>query len=117
MQRLVEEWPVDVERVALLGHSMGGLILRAACAVATGEDRPWVARVTDLVTLGTPHLGAPLAAGVGSGARALARLPETAAFGRVTLVRWLNDAGEARPKQLAPPIALADLFARLAAAT
>jgi hypothetical protein len=83
MQRLVEEWPVDVERVALIGHSMGGLILRAACAVATGEDRPWAARVTDLVTLGTPHLGAPLAAGVGSGARALARLPETAAFGRI----------------------------------
>jgi len=29
---------------------------------------------------------------------------------------WLDDAGKALPKQLAPPIALADLFARLAAA-
>jgi hypothetical protein len=38
------------------------------------------------------------------------------ADGKVTLVRWLNDEGEARPKQLAPPIPLADLFARLAAA-
>jgi UDP-2,3-diacylglucosamine pyrophosphatase LpxH len=38
------------------------------------------------------------------------------ADGNITLVRWLDDAGEARPKQLAPPIALADLFARLAAA-
>ena len=37
------------------------------------------------------------------------------ADGKVTLVRWLNDDGEARPKQLAPPIALADLFARLRA--
>ena len=36
-----------------------------------------------MVTLGTPHLGAPLAGGVGTGARALARLPETAAFGRI----------------------------------
>ncbi len=36
-----------------------------------------------MVTLGTPHLGAPLAGGVGSGARALARLPETAPFGRI----------------------------------
>jgi hypothetical protein len=39
------------------------------------------------------------------------------ADGKVTLVRWLNDAGEARPKQLAPPIALTDLFARLRAAS
>jgi UDP-2,3-diacylglucosamine pyrophosphatase LpxH len=38
------------------------------------------------------------------------------ADGNVTLVRWLNDAGEARPKQLTPPIALTDLFARLRAA-
>jgi UDP-2,3-diacylglucosamine pyrophosphatase LpxH len=38
------------------------------------------------------------------------------ADGNITLVRWLNDVGEPRPKQLAPPIALADLFARLAAA-
>jgi pimeloyl-ACP methyl ester carboxylesterase len=83
MQRLVDEWPTGVEQVALLGHSMGGLILRAACGVATAGDGRWTARVTDLVTLGTPHLGAPLAGGVGSGARALARLPETAAFGRI----------------------------------
>jgi hypothetical protein len=31
-------------------------------------------------------------------------------------VRWLNDEGEARPKELAPPVPLAELFARLAAA-
>jgi pimeloyl-ACP methyl ester carboxylesterase len=85
----VDEWPVGVERVALVGHSMGGLILRAACAVGastatgTGVDRRWTTRVSDLVTLGTPHLGAPLAGAVGHGARALARLPETSAFGRI----------------------------------
>ena len=83
LQSLVEEWPVEVERLALVGHSMGGLVMRAACAVATDVDAPWTQRVTDVVTLGTPHLGAPLAAGVGHGARALARLPETAAFGRI----------------------------------
>ena len=83
LQRLVDRWPVAVEQVALVGHSMGGLILRAACAVGPVEERPWTGRVSHLVTLGTPHLGAPLAGGVGSGARALARLPETAAFGRI----------------------------------
>jgi len=84
MQRLVEEWPADVERIALVGHSMGGLILRAAGAVATPDDTsPWTERVSDVVTLGTPHLGAPIARGIGHGSRGMARLPETAAFGRI----------------------------------
>lgn len=83
LQRLVEAWPVDVTRVALVGHSMGGLIIRAAGAVASDADEPWAARVSDVVTLGTPHLGAPIARGIGHGSRGLARLPETAAFGRI----------------------------------
>lgn len=83
LQRLLGEWPADIERIALVGHSMGGLVMRAACAVAVEAERPWTGLVTDVVTLGTPHLGAPLAGGVGHGARALARWPETAAFGRI----------------------------------
>lgn len=83
MQRLVEAWPVPVDRVALVGHSMGGLILRAAGAVASDVDAPWTDRVSDVVTLGTPHLGAPIARGIGHGSRGLSRLPETAAFGRI----------------------------------
>jgi len=83
LQDLTEAWPVDLDRLVLVGHSMGGLVIRSACSVLTAADRPWAERVTDVVTLGTPHLGAPLAAGVGTGATALARLPETAAFGRI----------------------------------
>ena len=83
MQRLVEAWPVEVERVALVGHSMGGLILRAAGAVASDVEARWTDRVSDVVTLGTPHLGAPIARGIGHGSRGLSRLPETAAFGRI----------------------------------
>ncbi|MFL6151866.1 MAG: hypothetical protein ACJ72B_05740, partial [Ornithinibacter sp.] len=83
MQPLVDAWPVEVERIALVGHSMGGLIMRAAGAVATEADRPWADLVSDVVTLATPHLGAPVARGVGHGSRGLGRLPETAAFGRV----------------------------------
>lgn len=83
LQRLTEEWPVDVTRIALVGHSMGGLVMRAAGAVAAEAERPWTGLVSDVVTLGTPHLGAPLARGVGHGSRGLARLPETSAFGRI----------------------------------
>ncbi|MCY4745384.1 alpha/beta fold hydrolase [Pelomonas sp. UHG3] len=47
--------------LTLLGHSMGGLLARSALAQAGG--RHWPARVQALVTLGTPHLGAPLERG------------------------------------------------------
>lgn len=83
VQRVVEGWPVPVTRIALVGHSLGGLVIRAAGAVADGVDDPWRERVTDVVTLGAPHLGAPIAWGIGHGSRGLGRLPETAAFGRI----------------------------------
>ncbi|MGB0099914.1 MAG: hypothetical protein WBP61_06500 [Nocardioides sp.] len=82
-QRLVEAWPVPVSRIALVGHSMGGLVVRAAGAVAGDVSEPWTDLVSDVVTLGTPHLGAPIARGVGHGSRGLGRLPETAPLGRV----------------------------------
>lgn len=85
-QRLVDEWPVEVTRIALVGHSLGGLVMRAASAVLTDVDVRWAELVTDVVTLGTPHLGAPIARGIGHGSAGLGRLPETAAFGR--LLDW-----------------------------
>ena len=83
MQDLVDAWPVEITQIALVGHSLGGLVMRAAAAVTTEADRPWAERVTDVVTLGSPHLGSPIAAGVGRGSAALALLPEAAAFGRI----------------------------------
>lgn len=89
LQQVVDHWPVGVTRIALVGHSMGGLIFRAAGAVAAdpdGGNAPWTRLVSDVVTLGTPHLGAPVAWGIGQGSKGLSRLPETAAFGR--LLDW-----------------------------
>ena len=83
LDRLVAAWPTEVRRIALVGHSMGGLVMRAACAVVTDAERGWNELVTDVVTLGTPHLGAPLERGVALGARALGALPESAPFGRI----------------------------------
>ncbi|MCW2782244.1 MAG: alpha/beta hydrolase [Marmoricola sp.] len=83
LDKLVEAWPTDVRRVALVGHSMGGLIVRAACAVSTFSERPWNELVTNVVLLGTPNLGAPLERAANFGARALGILPESAPFGRI----------------------------------
>lgn len=80
---LVAAWPVPVRRIALVGHSMGGLVVRAAGAVSTEAERPWNQLVTNVVTLGTPHLGAPLEKTVAVGSRALGLLPESAPFSRI----------------------------------
>ncbi|GAA3658495.1 permease [Nocardioides ginsengisoli] len=86
LQRLVELWPTDVARIALVGHSMGGLVVRTATAVhaepAAGHAR-WTDRVTDIVTLGTPHLGAPLARTAHHGTALLNRMPESRGFGAI----------------------------------
>lgn len=77
LEETVAAWPVEVDRLALVGHSMGGLVLRSACHQAEEAGLRWPALVGDIVYLGTPHLGAPLARGVDAASGALARLPET----------------------------------------
>jgi pimeloyl-ACP methyl ester carboxylesterase len=62
LSELVEEWPVPVTELVLIGHSMGGLVARSAVHQAGGM--PWLAKVTRLVCLGSPHTGAPLERGV-----------------------------------------------------
>jgi pimeloyl-ACP methyl ester carboxylesterase len=83
MDALVQFWPVPVQRVAFVGHSLGGLVIRAACAVSTDSAEPWNRLVTNVVFLGTPHLGAPLERAVALGSRALGVLPESAPLARI----------------------------------
>lgn len=61
LEQLVTEWPVPVEELVLLGHSMGGLLARSACHYGEASGaRAWRSKVTKLVCIGTPHHGAPL---------------------------------------------------------
>jgi hypothetical protein len=46
--------------ITLVGHSMGGLVARAYLETV-GKDDPLTNNIQRLITLGTPHLGAPLA--------------------------------------------------------
>lgn len=69
---------VDAPEIALVGHSMGGLVARSACHV--GGD--WTRRVRVTVSLGTPHYGAPLERAVHLASAALDVFPETRAFAR-----------------------------------
>lgn len=56
---LVRAWPVSLDEIVLLGFSMGGLVVRAACHHAAVTAARWLALVRRAVYLGTPHLGAP----------------------------------------------------------
>ena len=51
--------------------------------MVTDAEHAWTRLVTNVVTLGTPHLGAPLERAVHAGARSLGVLPESAPFGRI----------------------------------
>ncbi|MGH2949969.1 MAG: lipase family alpha/beta hydrolase, partial [Solirubrobacteraceae bacterium] len=73
LDAVVGEWPVDVERIALVGHSMGGLVARSACHHG-GE---WVRPVRHVVSLGSPNTGVPLEQAVHVASAALEALPET----------------------------------------
>jgi hypothetical protein len=82
LTELVEQWPVPLQRLTLVGHSMGGLVIRSACHAATETGgEPWLPLTKRVVYLGAPHLGAPLELGAVAAARALRRLPETRALG------------------------------------
>ncbi len=60
LESLLDTWPVEVEELAIVGHSMGGLVARAACIAAQEDGSRWLAQLRRLVFLGTPHHGAPL---------------------------------------------------------
>lgn len=58
---LTDAWPVALDEIVLLGHSMGGLVARSAIEHATQQGHAWRRKVRRVITLGSPHQGAPLA--------------------------------------------------------
>jgi hypothetical protein len=81
---LIAAWPKPVTELLLVGHSMGGLVIRSACHYAGQGSGTWEQQVRHVFYLGSPHLGAPLARAAGFAGWALGIAPETRPF--VTLV-------------------------------
>lgn len=63
LERLVASWPVPITRLILIGHSMGGLLVRSACHVGRARGQAWIDAVSDCVYIGSPHDGSWLARG------------------------------------------------------
>jgi hypothetical protein len=85
LEDLVRLWPVEVTEIAIIGHSLGGLVGRSAAHQGQALGHGWVTPLRHIVGLGTPHLGAPLERLTNWGTHRLARLPETKPY-----ATWLN---------------------------
>jgi PGAP1-like protein len=87
LEWLAAQWPVPLQTITLIGHSMGGLVARAACEEARQAAHRWRPLLKHLVFLGTPHHGAPLER-AGHGVDVLlAATPFTAPFTRLGQLR------------------------------
>lgn len=60
LSSLVKAHGPHLEELLLIGHSMGGLVIRSACHVATVQHHPWLPLVRKVIYVGTPHRGAPM---------------------------------------------------------
>lgn len=60
IEELVENYPVKVQDIIIIGHSMGGLVARSANHYTASSHTRWHTQLSQVICLGSPHLGAPL---------------------------------------------------------
>jgi pimeloyl-ACP methyl ester carboxylesterase len=87
LESTLQSWPVPITELVIIGHSMGGLVTRSACHHAMQANHAWVKTLSKLITLGTPHAGAPLERAGRGVDYVLGISPYTAPFARLGLVR------------------------------
>lgn len=75
LESIVEAHP-SVTEIVPVGFSMGGLLVRSACHVASREHHRWLGLVRHAIYLGTPHRGAPLERAGRTLARVLRAIPD-----------------------------------------
>jgi len=72
-------YPVPIEEIALVGHSMGGLVTRSAVHHGSRAKSRWLLPLSQVFCIGSPHLGAPLEKGAHILAALLRRIPAAGA--------------------------------------
>jgi pimeloyl-ACP methyl ester carboxylesterase len=87
LDAMLRVWPVQPAELAIIGHSMGGLVARSACHYAAAARHEWLRCLEKLVFLGTPHHGAPLERGGNVVDMLLGISRYTAPFARLGKVR------------------------------
>ncbi len=87
LESLHQQWPAPIDEIAIVGHSMGGLVARSACRHAGRLDHAWLKSLRHLVCMGTPHHGAPLERGGNWIDMILTATPFAAPLARVGKIR------------------------------
>jgi pimeloyl-ACP methyl ester carboxylesterase len=87
IEALLQVWPVPVDELVIIGHSMGGLVSRSACHYGKVAGHDWLRHLRKIVFLGTPHHGAPLERGGNWVNVILDVSPYTAVFARLGKIR------------------------------
>jgi pimeloyl-ACP methyl ester carboxylesterase len=60
---VLSTYPIDIEEIVVVGHSMGGLVARSAAHYGNADDESWVSKLRHVICIASPHLGAPLEKG------------------------------------------------------
>lgn len=87
LEAVLDAWPIPLERLSIIGFSMGGLVARSACEHARENGQRWLNRLDDLIFIGTPHDGSPLERAGNRIDRLLGRSPYTVALSRLGRMR------------------------------
>ena len=87
LEKLQQAWPVPLQEIVVVAHSMGGLVVRSALWQARQRGDRWTRLVKRIFFLGTPHHGAPLERGGHWLDQLLGASPYTAAFSRLGKLR------------------------------
>ena len=87
LEALLKVWPVPVEDLTIIAHSMGGLVTRSACECGERAGHTWRRALKKIIFLGTPHFGTPLERGGNWVNVILDQSPYTAAFARLAKIR------------------------------
>jgi len=83
LAELAAAYPGGIDRLALIGHSMGGLVARSAAHHGQASGAAWVGALRDVICLGSPQLGAPLEQLGAAAVAVLAAIGVTAPLARV----------------------------------
>jgi pimeloyl-ACP methyl ester carboxylesterase len=89
---VLSAYPLEVDEIALIGHSMGGLVSRSAAHYGALHGQPWVSKLRHVVSIATPHHGAPLEKAVNLTDRILRRV-DTAATQVISEVLSARSSG------------------------
>jgi triacylglycerol lipase len=57
LEKLYQNYPIEIEEICIVAHSMGGLVAHSACFYAQKLGLTWTNQLKHIFLLATPHLG------------------------------------------------------------